>query len=144
MSSCWIGRAQHNHGSNPDTAVHFSFFLSSLLLPSLTRRRFYPQQPSGQAVVTGVSPPVRAFIFIAHRVQHSHSSSIFIECCQHTLSRFPPVSLYARKSPYEYALGETPAHEIDLTVVGTWTTYQATGDAGCGTERQKHEDKDKK
>ena len=27
------------------------------------------------------SPPVRAFIFIAHRVQHSHCSSIFIECC---------------------------------------------------------------
>ena len=26
------------------------------------------------------SPPVRAFNFIAHRVQHSHCSSIFIEC----------------------------------------------------------------
>ena len=26
-------------------------------------------------------PPVRAFNFIAHRVQHSHCSSIFIECC---------------------------------------------------------------
>ena len=30
-------------------------------------------------------------IFIARRVQHSHCSSIFIECCQLTLSRFPLV-----------------------------------------------------
>ena len=30
-----------------------------------------------------------------------------------------------------FALGETRTHEIDLTVVGTRTTYyQATGDAG--------------
>ena len=57
----------------------FSFFLSSLLLSSSTRRRFYPQRSSGQAVVTGVvpsSPRHVPSIFIAHRVQHSHCSSI--------------------------------------------------------------------
>ena len=39
-----------------------------------------PQRPSGQAVVTSVfpsPPPVRAFIFIAHRGQRSHFSLIF-------------------------------------------------------------------
>ena len=42
------------------------YFFPSLLLSSSTRRRFYPQRPSGQAVVTDVvpsSPPVRAFNF---------------------------------------------------------------------------------
>ena len=50
-----------------------------------------------------LSPPVRAFsFFIVHRVQHSHCSSILIECCYLTLSRFPRVNLYTRKSPYEF------------------------------------------
>ena len=31
--------------------------------------------------VSSLLPPVRAFILIAHKVQHSHCSSIFIECC---------------------------------------------------------------
>ena len=60
-----------------------SIYLSSLWLSSSTRRRFYPQRSSGQAVVTGVvpSPLCVPLNFIAHRVQHSHCSSIFIECC---------------------------------------------------------------
>ena len=29
----------------------------------------------------------------------------------------PPISFYARKSPYDNALGETRTHEIDLIVV---------------------------
>ena len=66
-------------------SVFFCFFFSSsLLLSSSTRRRFYPQRSSGQAVVIGVvlSPPRYVpSIFIAHRVQHSHCSPIFIECC---------------------------------------------------------------
>ena len=43
-----------------------------LLLVSI-RSNFYPQRPPGQAVITGAlsSPPVLAFIFIVHRVQHS-------------------------------------------------------------------------
>ena len=62
----------------------YNIFWSSLLLSSSTRRRFHPQRSSGQAVVTDVVPsPLRyvSSIFIAHRVQHSHCSSIFIECC---------------------------------------------------------------
>ena len=50
----------------------FSFFFA----------HFYFPAPSGQAVVTGVVPSSPRFlpsIFIAHRVQQSHCSSIFIE-----------------------------------------------------------------
>ena len=48
-----------------------------------------------------LSPRVLAFISIAHRVQHSHCSSIFIGCCYLALSRFPPIIFYARKSLYQ-------------------------------------------
>ena len=42
---------------------------------------FYPRRPSGQAVVTGVYPfPPRYMPFFLRMVQHSHCSSIFIEC----------------------------------------------------------------
>ena len=63
--------------------LFFSISYPFFSLSCLTRRRFYPQRASGQAMVTGVypsPPPVRAFIFVAHRVQHYHCSSIFIEC----------------------------------------------------------------
>ena len=45
----------------------FSSFLSSLLLSTSTRRRFYPQRSSGQAVVTGVvpSPPGTCLQFLS-------------------------------------------------------------------------------
>ena len=42
--------------TNPGSAFVFVFFSSSLLFSSSTRRRFYPQRSSGQAVVTGVVP----------------------------------------------------------------------------------------
>ena len=50
-------------------------------------------------VVTGVVPSPRYVpsIFIAHRVQHSHCSSIFIECCSLTLSRFPLINFLCGK-----------------------------------------------
>ena len=56
---------------------------ATLSFSSSTRRRFYPQRSSGQAVVTCVFPShgYVPLIFIAHRVQHSHCSSILIECC---------------------------------------------------------------
>ena len=60
---------------------------------------------SGQAVFSGVvlsSPRYVPSIFIAHRVQRSHCSSIFIECCSLTLSRFPRVNMCTRRSPYEF------------------------------------------
>ena len=55
-------------------------------------------RPSGQAVVAGVfpcpSPPERAFIFIAHRLQHSLGLSIFIVFLGRlTLPRFPQCTL---------------------------------------------------
>ena len=60
----------------------FIFFFHFYFRAQLVRR-FHPQQPSGQAVVTGVVPSPPLYVpsrFIAHRVQHSHCSSIFIEC----------------------------------------------------------------
>ena len=60
---------------------------------------------SGQAVISGVFPSPPRYVpsvFIEHRVQHSHCSSTFIECCLLTLSRFPRVNLCTRKSPYEF------------------------------------------
>ena len=90
--------------------VFLIFFLSSLLLSSSTRGRFYPQRSSGQAVVTGVIPSPPRYvhsIFITHRVQHSHCSSIFIECCQLSLSRFALIIfLLKKKSLRVCALGE--------------------------------------
>ena len=101
----------------------FFFFLnqmSSLLLSSSTRRRFNPQRSSGQAVVTGVVPSSPRYvppIFIAHRVQHSHCSSIFIECRQLTLSRFPLINFFNanKKSLRVCALGENWTREIDFS-----------------------------
>ena len=56
-----------------------------LLNPSSSRMRFYTWQPCGQAeVVTGVSntfryPGTHVSVFIAHTVQNSYCSSIFIK-----------------------------------------------------------------
>ena len=86
-SSLQYNNAVRGHRAGFNNFFFFSSFFSffpSLLLSSSTRRRFYTQRPSGQAVVTGVVPSPPRYvpsIFIAHRVQHSHSSSIFIECC---------------------------------------------------------------
>ena len=65
-------------GNNPrvwsDVCFFFFFFLSHFYFPA-----------SGQVVVSGFvpsPPPERAFSFNrAYRVQHSHCSSTFIECC---------------------------------------------------------------
>ena len=75
----------------------FFFFFSHFYFPS-----------SGQAVVTGVVPSSPRFlpsIFIAHRVQQSHCSSIFHRVLLNvklTLSRFAPVNWCTRKSPNEF------------------------------------------
>ena len=74
---------------NPrDTSKYELFFFSCFIItfpfrPTITRGRSYPQRASGQAVVTGVYPSPPRYVpsfFAAHRVQHSHRSSIFIEC----------------------------------------------------------------
>ena len=105
-----------------------------LLLSILTRKSFYPQRLSeqGHAVVTGVffpSPlppqhvrpflsriPVRFFQHF-HRLISYLCSSIYIEACQLTLSRFSATQsklFFARKikslllhREHDYALGKT-------------------------------------
>ena len=61
------------------------------------------------------------FLSRIRRVQHSRRSSIFIECCKLTLSRFARVNLCTRKKYLRitrytsmYALGGTRTHAIDL------------------------------
>ena len=74
----------------PVSFFFFYFFTIFLFPAKLIPGRVYPQRCSGQAVVTGVPPfpplYVRAFIFISHRVRHSHCSSNSSNC---TNSRFP-------------------------------------------------------
>ena len=59
-----------------DISIVRLFFSLTLLLSSLTHRRFYPlRSSSGQAVVAGAVPSLPRyvpFIFIAHRIQCSH------------------------------------------------------------------------
>ena len=53
-----------------------------LILILILSHFYFPD--SGQAVVSGVAPSTPRYvpsIFIAHRVQHSHCSSAFVECC---------------------------------------------------------------
>ena len=91
---------------------------------------------SGHAVVSGVVPSPPRYvpsIFIAHGAQHSYCPSIFIECYELTLSRFPRVKLCTRKKVptnlYEYALGGTRTHAIELrgNIAGTRMTCYTTG-----------------
>ena len=109
--------AEVHHHVEHRSAQTFFCFVSKLLLSSSTRRRFYPQRSSGQAGGHRCRPfpPVRAFIFIAHRVRHSHCSSILIECCPLSLSRFPLINFYARKVPRVHALDENRTREIDFS-----------------------------
>ena len=69
--------------------LFFCFVFSTSLFTF--QPEFYPRRSSGQAVVAGVvpsPPPVRAFtFFVTHRVQHSHCSSIFIDCVANSRSR---------------------------------------------------------
>ena len=90
------------------------FWTSRQVLPSVIffwtshRHRFRPFSPP---------PPVRVFILIAHRVQHSHCSSIFIDfSCELTLSRFPLPGIHflSKKISHEFALGETRTRQIDI------------------------------
>ena len=53
--------------------------------------------------VSSLLPPGTCLQFLSRvrRVQHSHCSPIFIECCSLTLSCFPRVNLCTRTRPYE-------------------------------------------
>ena len=92
----------------------FCFVFVSFLLSSFSE--------SGQAVVSRIVPspsgPVRVpSVFVAHRVQHSHCSSIFIECyVANSRSRAVCGAICAQEKVttnlYEYALVVTPTHAI--------------------------------
>ena len=80
-----VYRGHPAHWLMISTAVNFELVAlaniqQSLSLPSSTRKKFYSQRPSGNAVVKYAfppppPPPVNAFIFIAHRVQNSRFSA---------------------------------------------------------------------
>ena len=92
------------------------FFFLALLLSSLWTSRGRRCRP--------FSPRFLPSIFIAHRVQQSHCSSIFHRVLQtHALTRAFRKSICAQEkvptSLYEYALGRIQTHETGL--------YQARG-----------------
>ena len=64
-----------------------TYFPVGILVPEYTFIHFFTHfyfPASGQAAFTGVVPSFPRFlpsIFVAHRVQQSHCSPIFIECC---------------------------------------------------------------
>ena len=112
-----------------------NFFFHSKHHHSL--RVFTPNGLLGPAVVAFVfpSPPriLLAFVFTAHRVQHSHSSAFRVcrlssNVCWLTLSRFPLVICLRNKShcEYEYALlmGRIRTIILDLLIAGTLTPSQ--------------------
>ena len=86
---------------------------------------FYPLRSSpGQAVVTGVVPSPPRYVpsfFIAHRVQHSRCSSIFIECCWLMLSGFPLTNFHGVK--FLTSLHSMKLEPPKLILIGTRTTY---------------------
>ena len=82
-------------------------------------------------MVTGVvpSPPQHvALFFVAHRIQHSHYSSIFIECSYLTLSRFPPINFFMQEK-VPTSMHSVRLEPTKLILIGTRATYQASGDA---------------
>ena len=93
----------------------FSFFFSHFYFPL-----------SGRAVVTGVIPSPRRFlpsIFIAHRVQQSHCSSIFrLVLLSHALALSASQFVHKKKSQRIY----TSMHSAGLEL--TKLTYTRLGD----------------
>ena len=95
--------------------VFFPFFFSFFFL---NHNFYFPAQLVGGftlsdlldkpwSQVSSLLPPRTCSIFIAHRVQHSHCSSTFIECCKLMFSRFPLInSLCKKKSLRVCARGE--------------------------------------
>ena len=111
-------RAPENNDFWPPTTAKFSypyvspnqtFSLSSFLLSSSTRTRFYPQRSSGQAVVTGVVPsPPRyvPLIFIAHRSAFPLLVDFHRMLLTHALALSANHFLCKKKSLRVCALGE--------------------------------------
>ena len=114
LGRCTVPKVTSNSLAAMSTTF-FLFFFAHFYFPA-----------SGQAVVTGVFPSSPRFlpsIFIAHRVQQSHCSSIFHRVLlTHALAVSASQFCGQEKVPtnlYEYALGGARTHETDL--------YQARG-----------------
>ena len=94
---------------NQPTHIYlFIYFFVSLLLSSFWTSCGLRCRPF---------PPVRAFSFIAHKVQHSRCSSISSNVANSRFLAFRESICAQEKVPtnlYEYALGGTRTHEIDL------------------------------
>ena len=87
---------------------------------------------SGQAVVTGVapsSPRLLRSIFIAHRVQQSHHSSIFHRMLlTHALALSASQFVHKKKSPRIHTSMNSGGFELTkLTCTNTWYATGATG-----------------
>lgn len=63
-------------------------------------------------------PPVRAFVYVAHRVQHSYSSPISIELCQLALSALLACQLYKKNPIVACALTKSTSKVTRVTAVG--------------------------
>ena len=95
-----------------------------------------PSAVFGQAVVTGVVPfPPRYMpsTFIAHRVQHSHCSSIFIECCLLTedIRRNVIIGTYCRSPSADNAA-------VPCQVLASVGIYRILERMGRSTRRKFH------
>ena len=114
-----IGYAHCIHAKLHSSFCALAFFLSSRSIPSSTRRSFSerPTAWTSRGHSCGsFFPPVHAFIYVAHGVQHSHRLSIFIDCCQLTLSRLQKRSYHLRD------FGGNPA--ATRRRVGCWGTQK--------------------
>ena len=117
----------------PNAIVFYDHLL--LLIPKLNSSEDLPSDISWASRGHRCRPcsPPRYFNSFLSRIgfQDFHCSSIFIESCLlTTLSRFPlQLTSYARKVPYEY-VRSVIVEPTKLVLVGTRTSYQATGDAG--------------
>ena len=81
------------------------YYFPALLVGGFTLNELIVDKPWSQ--VSTAPPRYVPLLSVAHRVQLSHCSSIFIECSYLTLSRFPLVILFFARKSHEHALGDT-------------------------------------
>ena len=100
-----VSLQQCRHVPATSIVIFSSFFVPRIYFPA-----------SGQAVVTGVVPSPPRFlpsIFIAHRVQQSHCSSIFYRVLPtHALALSASQFVHKKKSPRIYTSMHSGAFEL--------------------------------
>ena len=117
LGRCTVPKVTSNSLAAMSTTFFFFFFFSHTFTFQLL------DKPWSQVGVVPSSPRFLPSIFIAHRVQQSHCSSIFHRVLlTHALAVSARQFCAQEKVPtnlYEYALGGARTHETDL--------YQARG-----------------